>query len=65
MEFLQTSLQSCPSCGEPIELTLDLSGGDQGYVEDCPVCCAPMVVTVHCPIEAMDAPVVDLRREND
>lgn len=36
----------CPYCGEPVELALDGSAGDQRYVEDCPVCCRPMNVTV-------------------
>jgi len=33
---------SCPSCGEPISVLLDLSGGYQSYIEDCQVCCRPM-----------------------
>ena len=26
-------------------MTLDLSVPDQSYIEDCPVCCKPMVVS--------------------
>ena len=37
---------TCPYCGEPIELLLDGSAGEQGYVEDCPVCCRPIEVRV-------------------
>lgn len=38
---------TCPYCGEPVELSLDESGGDrQAYVEDCPVCCQPWHVQV-------------------
>src|SRR3546814_8826837 len=36
----------CPYCGEPIELFVDGSAGDQQYIEDCQVCCRPIVVTV-------------------
>ncbi len=36
----------CPYCGEPIVLTLDLSGGSQVYTEDCAVCCQPMLVAL-------------------
>ena len=37
----------CPTCGEQIEIPLDLSGGpEQQYVEDCPVCCNPNVIHV-------------------
>jgi hypothetical protein len=35
----------CPSCGETIELWLDLSVDSQTYIEDCSVCCRPMQVT--------------------
>jgi hypothetical protein len=37
---------ACPYCGELLSLQLDLSAGDQGYVEDCQVCCQPMVIAV-------------------
>jgi len=38
---------NCDSCGEEIALSLDLSGGNsQQFVEDCPVCCRPMVIRV-------------------
>lgn len=36
----------CPYCGEPIELLLDASAGEQAYVEDCAVCCRPISVYV-------------------
>jgi hypothetical protein len=36
----------CPYCGERFEATLDLSAGDQEYVEDCQVCCRPIVFQV-------------------
>ena len=35
----------CPYCGEPIELLIDCSVHAQEYVEDCQVCCRPMVIT--------------------
>lgn len=35
---------TCPWCGEPIELLLDLSAGGQEYIEDCEVCCRPMQI---------------------
>jgi len=39
----------CPSCGEPMALDVDTTGGDeQSYIEDCPVCCRPMEVFVKC-----------------
>jgi hypothetical protein len=32
----------CPYCGARFETSADLSGGDQDYIEDCPVCCRPI-----------------------
>ena len=38
----------CDACGEEIVVPIDPSQGrDQRYVEDCPVCCHPQVLTVH------------------
>ena len=37
----------CPCCGEAIRAVLDPSAGEaQSYVEDCPVCCRPLVLRV-------------------
>ncbi len=37
----------CQSCGEVIVIPLDASNGrDQEYVEDCPVCCHPNVISI-------------------
>jgi transcription elongation factor Elf1 len=33
---------SCPHCGEEVDSSPDLGGGEvQSYIEDCPVCCRP------------------------
>lgn len=43
----ETGTYICDSCGEEIEVSLDPSAGnDQRYVEDCPVCCVPNVLSV-------------------
>ena len=36
----------CPCCGEPIELVVDLSESEQEYIEDCQVCCRPILVNL-------------------
>ena len=37
----------CDSCGEEIVVPVDVTEGlHQDYVEDCPVCCNPMVIHV-------------------
>ena len=35
----------CPYCGELIDLVIDNSVPEEQYVEDCQVCCRPIVVT--------------------
>lgn len=38
---------TCPYCGETVSVALDPGGGaSQQYVEDCPVCCRPMELSV-------------------
>ena len=37
----------CPYCAESVSIMLDPgSGATQEYVEDCPVCCQPWLVSV-------------------
>jgi ssDNA-binding Zn-finger/Zn-ribbon topoisomerase 1 len=61
---LQSELteQECPYCGEPIQLLIDPSVEEQTYVEDCQVCCRPMVVSA---TRAGDAMMVSVRHEDD
>ena len=37
---------SCPYCGERISVLVDDSLAEQRYVEDCQVCCRPIVLDV-------------------
>ena len=36
----------CPYCGEKFDVVVDLSVDYQEYVEDCYVCCRPIVMSV-------------------
>ena len=36
----------CPYCGETISVLLDPSIDRQEYIEDCSVCCRPIVLIV-------------------
>jgi len=36
----------CPYCGESIDILIDVSAGDQRYIEDCQVCCRPIDIAV-------------------
>lgn len=42
--MLDTVLVTCPHCGERFETTVDASGGDAEYIEDCYVCCRPITL---------------------
>ena len=36
----------CPYCGETIEVLIDASDAGTDYIEDCQVCCRPIVFDV-------------------
>ncbi|WP_119395619.1 CPXCG motif-containing cysteine-rich protein [Salinibius halmophilus] len=40
------SATTCPHCNAPIEIVYVPADGDQEYIEDCEVCCKPMLVQV-------------------
>ena len=35
---------TCPYCWQEISMILDLSVGEQTYIEDCEVCCRPIQI---------------------
>ena len=41
----EESWVGCPYCGEMIEILVDISVGEQQYIEDCSVCCAPILMS--------------------
>ena len=41
----ETARISCPYCGESIDVVIDMSVQDQEYIEDCSVCCRPIVIS--------------------
>lgn len=49
MEIVQTAMLQCPYCWEHIEIVVDCTITEQEYVEDCSVCCSPIVVSVVAP----------------
>lgn len=51
MSLLDTSIISCPYCGESIELVIDTSVGEQEYIEDCEVCCRPINLRVETDVQ--------------
>ena len=61
-----TSLQQvqCPYCGETFETAMDTSGGSQEYIEDCYVCCRPILFQVEVDVDG-ELMTFEARREND
>ena len=53
----------CPYCGETITILVDDSLPEQQYVEDCQVCCRPIVFDVV--VDADGDVVVGVRAENE
>ena len=60
--LIETPIE-CPYCGEPITILVDASIADQAYLEDCQVCCQPMVIRAR--VDEGDRCRVDARREED
>lgn len=62
MEVVLVEVQ-CPHCWQRFEVQVDTSQGDQEYVEDCQVCCRPLLLAVTLAVSA--APTVTVRPENE
>lgn len=60
----ETRIVQCPYCGETIETAVDASAGSQEYIEDCQVCCRPIVFRL---TADADGNLLDLevRRDDD
>lgn len=54
---------NCPYCGVRIKLVVDCSVPFQEYIEDCEVCCRPMVLAVS--VDDDEGISVDARDENE
>ena len=59
----QQSVQ-CPYCGETFETEIDVSGGSQEYIEDCYVCCRPIVFQVKIDVNG-ELMGLEVQRDND
>lgn len=44
MSALEFASIQCPYCGEALDISVDPSVEDQEYVEDCQVCCQPILI---------------------
>ena len=63
MSALDSVLVQCPYCWETLDLSVDPSVEDQEYVEDCQVCCQPILVPVV--LAENLTPSVPVRAENE
>lgn len=62
MSALDSVLIQCPYCWETLEISVDPSVREQEYVEDCQVCCQPILLKVH--LDDDLTPHVDACAEN-
>ncbi len=63
MSLQEATEIQCPYCGEQITLVIDCSAGSQQYIEDCQVCCRPMIVRVT--IDEEGYPQVEAHRDDE
>jgi len=54
---------SCPYCNATIGLLIDTSIAEQSYIEDCQVCCQPILLDVV--VDDTDVVEVYARQENE
>ncbi len=61
--MIEVEAITCPYCWERIEIAIDLSVDEQRYVEDCSVCCRPMVISYR--TEGNELAALEVAAEND
>lgn len=62
MNLPSTDIQ-CPYCGEQIEVMVDCSVSRQQYIEDCSVCCRPIVISVVASVDGVES--IEARTEDE
>ncbi len=63
MSAVDSVLIQCPYCWETLDISVDPSVAEQEYVEDCQVCCQPIVL--HVTFDDNLTPQVEARAENE
>ena len=54
---------NCPYCGAVFTTLVDCSAGDQRYIEDCQVCCAP--INMHLETDEQQLKALEVRRDDE
>ena len=63
MQNLTEERVGCPYCGELISVLLDVSDANEEYIEDCQVCCRPIIFSLTTDIQG--EVYVSVRSENE
>ena len=63
MEPLAEQGVSCPYCGEAIEVLIEHEDAGHQYIEDCQVCCKPIIFNIE--LDALGNLSVTVRDENE
>ncbi|MBU2875808.1 CPXCG motif-containing cysteine-rich protein [Marinobacter salexigens] len=63
MSALDSVIVQCPYCWEALDISVDPSVAEQEYVEDCQVCCQPILLRVI--FDDNLVPYVEARAENE
>ncbi len=64
MNTLQEATIICPYCGEILVTFIDNSAGNQQYIEDCQVCCCPILFDIEVDANG-ELQQVNTRQENE
>ncbi len=64
MAYLDEKILTCPYCGESITVLIESVGDEiSEYIEDCQVCCRPILFSVE--NSTTGEMVVEVRQENE
>ena len=63
MQTLKEEVIDCPYCGETLHVLLDQQEAGHEYVEDCQVCCKPIIFAVW--LDSLGELSVSVRDENE
>lgn len=63
MYLLEESTLECPYCAESITIDVDCSVSEQSYIEDCHVCCRPILLLIS--VDDSGNHTVQARHENE
>ncbi|MEP7727853.1 CPXCG motif-containing cysteine-rich protein [Marinomonas primoryensis] len=54
---------SCPYCGESIDVVIEILEENQEYIEDCQVCCRPIVFNIEVAFDG--SPSISVHSEDE